>query len=319
LTVKDKHEQFVAFVDILGFRALVLGHRVPRSSTLAPLDRMGFDATIDLLGDLDDLRSPLRRCFVSFHEILRTQLNKANSGDDLTAVVFSDSFFLATEDWYPCLRFCQAFMRSCIAAKIPVRMGVGYGSFSSNRFAIETMKGMRIVSTEFLGSAVVFATDAEKAVKGMRIALHPTVLPTIGYTNAKPYKFLSLPAEECSEAAIHELNYSDSSFLIGEAPDGDTAASLLRYVADMKGHAPALPHIQVHYEQTSRALETNGARTGRLRRRILRQIRRRFVGAPPVVQTGRSCAGVHFYGPGSERDQSGIADDRSRRLARRDR
>jgi hypothetical protein len=86
-------------------------------------------------------------------------------------------------------------------------------------------------------------------------ALHPTVLPTIGYPNAKPYKFLTLPAEERSEAATHELNYSDSSFLIGEAPDGDTAASLLRYVADIKGHAPALPHIQVHYEQTSRALE----------------------------------------------------------------
>jgi hypothetical protein len=60
-----------------------------------------------------------------------------------TAITFSDSVFLATETLYEAADFATGFAESMLANKVPVRMGIGYGSFAALKFRVHCDAGWR--------------------------------------------------------------------------------------------------------------------------------------------------------------------------------
>ena len=74
------------------------------------------------------------------------------------------------------LDLTRSLMRSLILEEVPVRMGLGFGGFRAQRFSTETRGSLTHHISEFFGTAVVYAHQAESCgVSGMRILLHPSV------------------------------------------------------------------------------------------------------------------------------------------------
>src|SRR5438034_11032483 len=97
-----------------------------------------------------------------------------------TAITFSDSVFLATGHLYEGVDFATSFAESMMASKVPVRMGIGYGSFSALKFRSTVTSDGSDHASQFLGTGVVRAHKAEQCgIKGMRILLHPSVEPLV--------------------------------------------------------------------------------------------------------------------------------------------
>jgi len=94
----------------------------------------------------------------------------------LTAITFSDSVFVATSHLFEAATFAVNLARSMLSQKIPIRLGIAFGSFAALRFRSEVSGDGGDHAAQFLGTAVVRAYQAEKCgIKGMRILLHPSV------------------------------------------------------------------------------------------------------------------------------------------------
>src|SRR5438132_5098089 len=117
--------------------------------------------------------NPIGRAFTSFHQCFERAVNKTPWETEATIMVFSDSLFVGTTHAVSCMSFCETMARYCIEEDVPVRIGVGYGTFVTHGFAFEATPRLKIVTTQFFGSAVIRAVDAERVLKGTRIALHP--------------------------------------------------------------------------------------------------------------------------------------------------
>ena len=67
-------------------------------------------------------------------------------------------------------------MRRLVKDEVPVRMGIGQGTFLVLRFRADVSLTIGEYAAQFLGTAVVRAHMAEKCgLKGMRVLLHPSV------------------------------------------------------------------------------------------------------------------------------------------------
>jgi hypothetical protein len=61
---------------------------------------------------------------------------------------------------------------------VPARMGIAAGSFAALRFMTDNTTAAHVYSTQFLGTAVVRAYQAEKCgIQGLRILLHQSMRP----------------------------------------------------------------------------------------------------------------------------------------------
>lgn len=249
-TQSSSSDHFVLFADILGFSRLVKEYGqvlIPMHSRrhFSHPDRnmldIGFAAATDLL---------VAR-FTAFHRIvddvadLMLQFNKAH------AMVFSDSFYMASGNIDVVAAFAQATMREFIAAGVPVRMGLGFGSFLLNRSSVDTsaMSGMR-QSLEFLGTGVIHAFNAEGCgLKGLRIFLHPSVRE---HLNAR-IETRILPLDPSNEEAFAELNYLLTPGSTSLQDTDKTDNSLMQAVKKMEGIAPA--DKRIYYSETGAAIE----------------------------------------------------------------
>lgn len=114
-------------------------------------------------------------------------------------MVFSDSLFVATPSGEDCMLFCETFSRYCIESDVPLRTGVGHGIFATHGFSFESTPKLKVISTQFLGSAVIRAVQAEQILKGPRIALHPRSLKALQESNAEDVKLVPLPKDQGDE------------------------------------------------------------------------------------------------------------------------
>ena len=148
-------EAFVTFVDMLGFADLV--------------EEEGGD-----LGDLNpilksvELYSPspgsslLGNRFVNFHRCLqsaRTKMQEAGSG---TAIIFSDSAYLALENLELTIDVARSLMYSLVVSDVPARMGIAHGSFRGLYFGNDSSDQLSVHMSQFLGTGVVRAFETER-------------------------------------------------------------------------------------------------------------------------------------------------------------
>lgn len=94
-------------------------------------------------------------------------------------IIFSDSLFLATTDAEDCIEFTETMMIKGLNRDMPLRMGIGLGSFVRYGFAYEDDPDVKYSSAQFFGSGVVHAVDAEGSIKGIRVAVHPSAVAAL--------------------------------------------------------------------------------------------------------------------------------------------
>jgi hypothetical protein len=166
------------FADLLGFAALT------RSQTIDVQDLRARPFSMSVEDILRRSQNPLTHAFWSFHHSLDAVIGLAEMSHAVTAIAFSDSVFIATDYLCQATEIAANLARYLLPQKVPVRMGIAFGSFAAVHFDSRVSSEGGRHAAQFLGTAVVRAYEAEKCgIKGVRILLHPTVEPL--FTNEK--------------------------------------------------------------------------------------------------------------------------------------
>jgi hypothetical protein len=176
-------EKIVLFIDMLGFTELIENY---------PIDIQGLmflDRPLSLTEDdiLMKYKNPLTNTFSSFHHSLKWAIRMAKMQHPITAITFSDSVFIATNYLYEAVKIAINLVQSMMSRKVPVRVGIAYGSFVALTFKSDISIDSGDHSSQFLGTAVVRAHLTESSgIKGIRILLHPSVIPLLEDENHNP-------------------------------------------------------------------------------------------------------------------------------------
>ena len=184
---KEDQEQTLIFVDMLGFAALTEKHP-HRIET----NQSGV------------FTAPTQSQFNRFDHVLDWCINDQRFYGGITAMLFSDCAFLNPGNSLRAALIATGLMRKFIKAGVPVRMGIGKGTFYSFGYSTDTGGDFMLISkSRFLGTSIVRAAAAEKCGrKGMRIFVHPKVDDL--NSNAH-FKILQVP--QPSATANRELDY----------------------------------------------------------------------------------------------------------------
>lgn len=236
---------YVAFVDVLGF-----------AQQVDALDSAGFKAICDYWGQrvLPQFDSPayhlvqtyetFQQLFGEYQSYAALDGSRRKTPAIVDAFLFSDSGFVATTDPQDLLNFCRSLIRALMYSHVPIRAGIGAGTFAS--FDIETRRatgGHFFARCPFVGSAVVRAYRAESCgLRGLRCFVHPS------FAEAAPPEALeqlvALDEHDRCASASHEVDLFWS--LLGVHPD--EVNECVKSLREMQGAAP-LDKSQ-HYEDT---------------------------------------------------------------------
>ncbi len=276
-TESSSSNRVVVFADMLGFSALVEANPIDVRSLRAYSRPLSLTLD-DIIGGSDNR---LTATFSSFHHSLRWAIMAAEMRYALTAVTFSDSVFIATTHLFEAAAVAVDLAHSLLSQKVPVRMGIAFGSFAALRFHSDVTADGGDHAAQFLGTAVVRACEAEKCgIKGMRILLHRSVEPLLADSAHNPASpptgsRLIRPLE-CSDAdraktssVRYELDYWDL------APTKERRA--WHALQDM--WASVSDPIAEHYQATAEAINRMRVARGEapvtsIRRRTLPRCRR---------------------------------------------
>jgi hypothetical protein len=262
----------VVFADMLGFAALTEANPIDLRMLQArcrPLS-LTFDEIVS------KPKNPLTETFSGFHHSLSSAIELAGMQHALTAITFSDSVFIATKHFFEAAGIAVNLAHSMLSQKIPVRMGIAFGSFAAVKFRSDVSGDGGDHAAQFLGTAVVRAYQTERCgIKGMRILLHPSVVsllvdsahnPATPPVGGRPTRL-----QECSDTermnkigVRYELDYWN----LATTKEG----SAWRGLQDMWAAAPdsAVDHYKATAEAINRMRMAQGeAPITNLRRRTL--------------------------------------------------
>ncbi|SRR6266566_817685 len=154
------------FVDILGFRDITEHYRVRVQEQHDKETGRYYARTTEI-----------QRQINCFNSVLDSSVSELAPWGGTQAMLFSDCAFLVfsktVPNEYPAVRVrwvAPDLMRKFIKNRVPVRMGIGKGTFYDIEY-LTTTNGRLITSkSRFIGTAVVHACEAEKCGgKGLRI------------------------------------------------------------------------------------------------------------------------------------------------------
>jgi hypothetical protein len=247
----------VLFVDVLGFAALTESYSLDVDRCMVgdrPLDSQFSEILSGAFNKSP--RNELAHTFSEFHRSLRSILYYARMWHNLTAITFSDSVFVATTHAYEAVNIAIDLLQTLMSRKIPVRMGIAYGTFAAVRFRSDISPDSGDHAAQFLGTAVVRAHATETCgIKGLRILLHPSVTPLLKDGLHKPMSIggrsFPLRYRDCCEkeqlnkaCVLNEIDY----WYLPPTKEAD----VWRGLQDMWTKAP-LAEV-AHYEATAEAI-----------------------------------------------------------------
>lgn len=243
-----KSDQFVLFVDMLGFSAL--------TEQFPPLIPPGGYVRRRYRTPQTDVEATLlSRRFERFHKTITARLvENLNMYPELphTNIVFSDCAFVVFGSYWGTSHYAVRLMRDLILQRVPCRMGIASGSFNLVRHSTNTDDHTVVYATQFLGSAVSRAHAAEHAgLKGMRIALHSSVgQALVPNPYSSPWPMLEYDG---APTLIGELNYASvpgdkSAHHLSSVPFDQLDSDLLLAIKAMRDDAPTSQAH--HYDDT---------------------------------------------------------------------
>ena len=261
----------VVFVDVLGFASLTEQHPLDLKQIKAA-DRPLSVESINMI--LTQRENPLTQVFTAFHRSLEAVIDLAKMKHLVTAVTFSDSAFIATAQLYHAASIAVQLMDYLLPQRVPVRIGIAYGSFSALRFRSDVTVEGGDHAAHFLGTGVVRSNHAERCgIKGLRILLHPSAMQHLEeLTKDAPkspkesIRIIQCSTDETNNpiGVRHEVNYWRFT------PTRETKA--WHALQDMWNAAPEKE--KKHYEATAGAIDRMRVQQGHqplanLRRRTL--------------------------------------------------
>lgn len=233
-----ERESTLIFVDVLGFAKLTEKH--PEFALCKGPDDEGFESCSTSLSheQLVNFDQALNRC-IEYHR-----------PDGIQAMVFSDCAFLDLDNTLRSAIAAADMMRKFIEASVPVRIGLGKGTFRMLKSSIDVEDPSLVIKARFSGTAVVRARAAESCgEKGMRVLLHPSLDDQDIQSIRSDPGVLKLGS--CREEAKWELNYLLERPGQPKTPGTPTDCALFGHVVKMK---EAYPGADCHYAETLKAL-----------------------------------------------------------------
>jgi hypothetical protein len=237
-------ERTLLFVDMLGAAALT--EKFPTRLVDSGPDEAGFHHT---------WTTDAPNQFNRFARVLDVVVQEFQIYGPVRAMLFSDCAFL--EFGGPVLMAMTAtkLMKDFILSKVPVRMGVGKGTFYPFKFSTDLTDSTIVTRSLFMGTAVVRAHNAEQCGgKGMRIFVHPSVQAEV-ISKSLPL----VKAYEHSKAELDFLHEPRPAQVTPSAEEDDR--KLFDAVKEMKEAAPE--GVQNHYLDTLEAMNRMRGKNGR--------------------------------------------------------
>ncbi|MGE3844032.1 MAG: hypothetical protein AB7I50_20870 [Vicinamibacterales bacterium] len=255
MTARTEDEpRVLVFVDILGFEAITREIRVRVKDY--PRDKHGFtgSGTTELQGR-----------FVRFSTALDRHVFNEGFAGGIQAMLFSDCAFLVYDNSLRATIGASNLMRCLITRGVPVRMGLGKGTFYDMEYmTMTTAAESRVVSkSRFYGTAVVNAHAAESCGgKGMRIFLHQSLEEDLSFVRQR---VRSMKLRRAFQGVRYELDYLYEKEPTGAEPSEDEKdRELFAKVALLKN--PAWPkRVLRQYTETHAAMNRMRKEHGRKR------------------------------------------------------
>ena len=229
--VFESDKRAVVYLDLLGFAALVEAN--PQYFATELVDHPSLRTS--------SANAAAQRLAL-FHQVLESNIASERPNH---ATVFSDCGFGVFYTPKACADFAVALMQDFLRVKVPVRMGLGFGTFSAIGTTSSITGRSTVVRAMFGGTSIVRAAAAEKCGgKGMRIFAHTSFseLFKVNRGDSDP-KLLSIPKEFKSVSS--ELDYVSGA-------DPERIDEWLASIRQMACSAAA--EVQNHYSETLAAL-----------------------------------------------------------------
>jgi len=237
--VEDKPRTLI-FVDILGFGAMTQECQV----RVRNWHDGGFSgsSTTQMQAWLNGFDAVLHQCVFQQPDYGCVQV-----------MLFSDCAYLVFENSLGAALISASLMRAFALHRVPVRMGIGKGTFYSIELSTSTNVGNVVVSKcRFMGTAVVGAHSAEQCGgKGMRIFLDPSLDEDLLCVRSR-VKTILLP--QLLKKVQWELDYLyESQPIAREDEVEDNDRKLFDRVARMKDPQSS-QEVQAQYTETLEAM-----------------------------------------------------------------
>ena len=230
--VFESENRAVVYLDLLGFAALVEAN--PRYFVTDPVDRATSACWPTNLA---------ARRLSLFNQVLESNISSEQPNH---AMVFSDCAFGVFYTPTACADFAVTLMQGFLRAKVPVRMGLGFGTFRTLGTTSTFRDASTVVRAMFGGTSIVRAVAAETCGgKGMRIFAHGSFSEVFDVTRIGERRRKLLPVPAQLGAVSCELEYVSET---GPERVDDWVAN----IHEMARSAPT--EVQDHYSQTLAAL-----------------------------------------------------------------
>jgi hypothetical protein len=234
-------EHTLIFVDMLGFAGLTKSN--PTRLVHHGPDEYGFSASST---------SPLQTQFNRFHRILESCIVEQRLSGGMQAMLYSDCAYLDTGNSVRAGLIATELMRKFLLERVPVRMGIGRGTFYAFGFSIDVSDSTIVTRSLFAGTAVIHAYAAERSGgKGMRIFVHPS-LETERQLIERSVRIV--PLAKPNEGARWELNYLYETRPPAQRPPADESDMELFELVKSMDDPRADVKVRRHYVETHEAL-----------------------------------------------------------------
>ncbi len=254
-------EHTLIFVDMLGFAELT--ERCPYRVVHQGPDEHGFSSS---------RTGPIQNQINVFHNVVDQCVFDHSLNGDIHAMLFSDCAFIDAGNSVRAALIAVELMRKCVKRHVPVRMGIGKGTFYLLTFSTESSGSTLVSRSRFVGTAAVRAHEAEQCGgKGMRIFLHPSFAPE---NRAIGNIIKVLPLSRRFEKATCELDYLHEQRAAQQTPSAQEAdVELFESVASMNDpHAPF--KVRRQYSESFKALNRMRKANSRPEVNVRRLVRR---------------------------------------------
>jgi hypothetical protein len=230
--VFESQNRAVVYLDLLGFAALVEAN--PEHFMTEPADRPTWRTWPT---------NPAAYRLSLFHQVLESKISSERPNH---AMVFSDCAFGIFYTTTACVDFAVALMADFLRVKVPVRMGLGFGTFRAMGTTSELRDESTVVRSMFGGTSIVRAVATETCGgKGIRIFAHNSFSELFHLIPVAEQHQNLLPVPKRLESVSHEIDY-----VSGLNPE-----KIDECVANVKQMAKSAPaEVQNHYSDTLAAL-----------------------------------------------------------------
>ena len=247
------------FIDMLGFAQFTAAN---------PTRTIEFGPDED--GNSGSATTPLQSRVNRFQQILDHVIREEQLSGGVSAMIFSDCAYVDVGTALRAAHVAIKLMNLSIAADVPVRVGIGTGTFYGFKYSTELVGTDMITKALFAGTAVVNAHAAEQCgAKGCRIFVHPSAEGDLRAADSPDARVLALdPPLKKATSELCYLPRDPMSFRMDpryrrKRYVNEDLATVERIKAMAAASEPAPDEVRIQYTETLKAIDRMRARLGR--------------------------------------------------------